>query len=207
MRLIPVLAVRESLRPAPPAALRSVGSIASVKRRHFDLQDGHAELGGGRSARCTAPSRAQWLAPGIREMTTASAPNAAHVAADPLGPIGRRADHRIGQRHPRQRLHRRQVLGNRIQRVAEQVIGAADPAAASSSRFITRRSATGIDPEDPRPRPRGSTPIARADAPPRLGQQLVEHARCVSAWSEQKWIASISAISISRAGSGQRVGR
>ena len=77
-----------------------------------------------------APSMAQWLAPGMREIDHAPRrrsggnPRQIRLARSTAEPtIG------SARRHPRQGLQRRQVGGDCVQRVAEHVVGAADPAA------------------------------------------------------------------------------
>ena len=123
----------------------------------------------------TSPSKAQWLAPGMREITTASASQCGRVPAHPPRPIGRRPDHRIGQRHPRQRLHRRQVLGNLIERVAEHEIAAAQPPAALLQQVHHPQIGHRIDPEDADGVGAPARPCPRLRAARTSASRSVEH--------------------------------
>ena len=187
----------QGLQARPQRRLQGVGN-----GRDLDFHAPARRIAGGRLGRSgRPPGRSGWRRESARS-TTASAPNRRTSAADPPGAVGRRADHRIGQRHPRQGFHRRQVLGDRVQGMAEEVLGAADPAAGVFQQVHHPQVGHRIDPEHPHrrlvehalagPDPASAPRPAGLPAPPPL-----------SAWSEQKWMASISAMSISSAGSGQ----
>ena len=99
----------------------------------------------------------------------------AAIGDDAAGAVQRGADHGVGQGGAGQRLQRRQVFGDQVQRVREHVVRAAIRPPQSSSRFMARRSATGLT-QKTRTASSARTDWPRSKALLDFGQQLGQHA-------------------------------
>ena len=111
----------------------------------------------------------------MRETMTASAPSAADLAADVGGPLRRRADHGIGQRHAGQCFHRRQVFGNRVQGMAKEKLAAAEPPAGFFQQVHRAEIGHGVHPIDA-DRTGRQDAAAALDAAADFGHKVCEHA-------------------------------